>query len=158
MDPRDKVYSLLGLFTKEDRDSLDIDYSPSNSDAKTFTDFAESYIRSGRGIQLLERAGKSQSYPLPGWYDGGLTPFLDSRLDPSGPMTEANSPPLVLLAQCSWTIGRRLIENDSRDGPLGHLEIPSAMLNKGCKARELCTSANLLPQQPPTSLSFGPDR
>src|SRR5450755_4394202 len=35
-DHRDKIYSCIGLFTQEDRNKLKVDYSASNSAAKTF--------------------------------------------------------------------------------------------------------------------------
>lgn len=67
-DQRDKIYSFIGIFNKKDRNTVNVDYSVSNSTAKTFTDFAESYIRSGRGIKLLEHAGIPQRVlDLPSW-------------------------------------------------------------------------------------------
>jgi Heterokaryon incompatibility protein (HET) len=67
-DQRDKIYSVLGLFTKDYREALTVDYSPSNSTAKTFIDFAEFCIRHNLGILLLEQAGISQQTPdIPSW-------------------------------------------------------------------------------------------
>ena len=67
-DSRDKVYSFIGLFRKDDSNALNVDYSKSNTVAKTFIDFAEFCILSGQAIRLLEHAGISQKVPgLPSW-------------------------------------------------------------------------------------------
>jgi hypothetical protein len=67
-DQRDKIYSVMSLFTKDYRETLKIDYSSSNTIANTFVNFAESCIRSGFGMSLLEHAGTSQKIQgLPSW-------------------------------------------------------------------------------------------
>lgn len=67
-DQRDKIYSVMSLFTKDYRETLKIDYSSSNTTANTFVNFAESCIRFGFGISLLEHADTPQKIQgLPSW-------------------------------------------------------------------------------------------
>ncbi|KAH7369611.1 heterokaryon incompatibility protein-domain-containing protein [Rhexocercosporidium sp. MPI-PUGE-AT-0058] len=68
-DPRDKVYSLLGL-AREDAVAKSImpDYSKANSTAILYRDIATKFIRAGRGTDLLKHAGIDQKLPgLPSW-------------------------------------------------------------------------------------------
>ncbi|KAG0651481.1 hypothetical protein D0Z07_1555 [Hyphodiscus hymeniophilus] len=68
-DPRDKVYSLLGL-AKGDSVARSIvpDYSETNTVAALYRDIAAKYVEAGRGRELLQHAGMDQKIPdLPSW-------------------------------------------------------------------------------------------
>ncbi|KAG4437372.1 hypothetical protein IFR05_007136 [Cadophora sp. M221] len=68
-DPRDKIYSLLGL-AREDlvAKSITPNYSEANTTAILYRDIATKFIRAGRGTDLLKHAGIDQKIPgLPSW-------------------------------------------------------------------------------------------
>ncbi|KAL2063949.1 hypothetical protein VTL71DRAFT_4443 [Oculimacula yallundae] len=68
-DPRDKIYSLLGLARQDPiARSVTPDYSEVNSAAVLFKDIATKFIQAGRGTDLLKHAGVDQKLPgLPSW-------------------------------------------------------------------------------------------
>lgn len=67
-DPRDKVFSILGLLSEEDRNAIHVDYSPLYTPQKTFKQAAQYYIGTKDAMALLEHAGTQKSYSdLPSW-------------------------------------------------------------------------------------------
>ncbi|KAH9222309.1 heterokaryon incompatibility protein-domain-containing protein [Leptodontidium sp. 2 PMI_412] len=68
-DPRDKIYSLLGLAREGIiARSVTPDYSEANNTAILYRDIATKFIRAGRGTDLLKHAGIDQKLPgLPSW-------------------------------------------------------------------------------------------
>ena len=68
-DPRDKVYSLLGLAEGDPlADSIIPDYSETNSVAVLYRTIAAKYVESGLGPKLLQYAGIDQKISgLPSW-------------------------------------------------------------------------------------------
>ena len=67
-DKRDKVYSILGLLKRSDRDAIRIDYSDRNSVLHVYTDIAKHCIGTPNAIRLLHHAGTlSIVSNLPSW-------------------------------------------------------------------------------------------
>ncbi|MCJ1359467.1 MAG: hypothetical protein MMC33_009469 [Icmadophila ericetorum] len=68
-DPRDKVYSMLGLAEDDEvAKSIKPDYSDKNTVAKVYTDVAVKYIEAGFGADILHSAGNYRLIPsLPSW-------------------------------------------------------------------------------------------
>jgi hypothetical protein len=67
-DPRDKVYSLLGLASETYRSGIVPDYSTSNTVTSVFMDLARYAVAIGDVELLLRNAGASQTvFGLPSW-------------------------------------------------------------------------------------------
>lgn len=67
-DQRDKVYSLVGLMTPQDRQKIHIDYSEHNTVAEVYTAIAKILIDSPDCMRMLSHAGISRNFPqLPTW-------------------------------------------------------------------------------------------
>ena len=67
-DLRDKVFSILGLLSEEDRSAIHVDYSPLYTPQQTFKQVAQYCIGTKDAMALLEHAGTQKSYSgLPSW-------------------------------------------------------------------------------------------
>jgi hypothetical protein len=68
-DPRDKLYSLLGLVKGNSlADSIAPDYSEANTTAILYRTLATKFIESGKGTEILQHAGNDNRTPdLPSW-------------------------------------------------------------------------------------------
>jgi hypothetical protein len=67
-DPRDKLYSIWGLLSKEDQKGIQVNYSKQNSVEKVYIDLATYCMGTDSAIQLLECAGFKSNFPgLPSW-------------------------------------------------------------------------------------------
>lgn len=82
-DKRDKVYSILGLLKREDREAIRVDYSNSNTAEQVYTDLARYCVGTANCMRMLEHAGtKRQLSNMPTWVpDWSYQPRypLDSR-------------------------------------------------------------------------------
>ncbi|CZR65971.1 uncharacterized protein PAC_15871 [Phialocephala subalpina] len=68
-DPRDKVYSFLGLAKGDElAKSIAPDYSETNTTTKLYRNVAVRFVENGRGPELLQYSGLDHSIPeLPSW-------------------------------------------------------------------------------------------
>ncbi len=70
-DDRDKVYGRLGMLEEADRAALSVSCEDSDNAAAAYTAVATHCVKSGKGIKILEHAGRSQREKnLPSWASG----------------------------------------------------------------------------------------
>ncbi|MCJ1254925.1 hypothetical protein MMC24_002741 [Lignoscripta atroalba] len=99
-DPKDKLYSLLGLVSDEVRQAIRVDYSPSYSVTQTFTDVARYLAGTPYALSLLEHAGISRNISnLPSWVPDWTTLFRQP-LASSLYKAAANTGPGVKVLSC----------------------------------------------------------
>jgi hypothetical protein len=99
-DPRDKVYSFLGLSRGDEiAKSIVPDYSETNTSAVLYRDVAAKFIEAGLGPSLLQHAGLDQKIPnLPSWVPD-WTYQSRSTINPHLYICSGNSVPSLRLSK-----------------------------------------------------------